>query len=386
MSLLEFVQRCRKGILMAKKIIEATKLENATVGFISLVERGANRIPFRIMKSDNQESGMIDLGKILKMDGKKTKKEETPTVVGLVVEKSDNFEEVKAAIVASGFSVDTAVENEDGTVIFKQEEYDLDKCLVVKMSDELVVVMKGFQPWATDGLSFTETVKSVGFFPSVSIAMDALRDTMYGVLVEAPDGGGPEVIAKMESVLKEFSSYVIDQAKNIPSAVFKCDKALKSMDKKKKMTDEEIAAMEAAKEKAKKEEEAAQEAAAAKVADPVVTEPAKTEPSPEAVLKAGLDTALAPMLTSIQSITDSLAGLSTKVAEISTAQSTLTTKLEKVEEVAKSASDAVKTNIIGGLPAGDEGLSKQVVKGESSGKCIDTAFDRVQKRGTRTAH
>ena len=39
----------------------AKKLENADVRFISLVKRGANRIPFRILKTNKGENQMIDL-------------------------------------------------------------------------------------------------------------------------------------------------------------------------------------------------------------------------------------------------------------------------------------------------------------------------------------
>ena len=47
----------------------ARELKNADVRFISLVSRGANRIPFRILKTDKGENQMIDLsalGSVLK--------------------------------------------------------------------------------------------------------------------------------------------------------------------------------------------------------------------------------------------------------------------------------------------------------------------------------
>ena len=42
----------------------AKELKNADVRFISLVKRGANRIPFRILKTDKGENQMIDLVRI----------------------------------------------------------------------------------------------------------------------------------------------------------------------------------------------------------------------------------------------------------------------------------------------------------------------------------
>lgn len=42
------------------------RLKNAQISFISLVNRGANRIPFRVIKSESGESAMLNLARILK--------------------------------------------------------------------------------------------------------------------------------------------------------------------------------------------------------------------------------------------------------------------------------------------------------------------------------
>lgn len=42
----------------------AKELKNADVRFISLVKRGANRLPFRILKTDKGENQMIDLASL----------------------------------------------------------------------------------------------------------------------------------------------------------------------------------------------------------------------------------------------------------------------------------------------------------------------------------
>ena len=48
--------------LMGRMQIEATELKGTDVSFVSLVKHGANRIPFRIVKEDQE--AMLDLGKI----------------------------------------------------------------------------------------------------------------------------------------------------------------------------------------------------------------------------------------------------------------------------------------------------------------------------------
>lgn len=57
----------------------AKELKNADVRFISLVKRGANRIPFRILKTDKGENQMIDLASlspVLKGDKTEAPREE----------------------------------------------------------------------------------------------------------------------------------------------------------------------------------------------------------------------------------------------------------------------------------------------------------------------
>ena len=52
----------------------AKELKNADVRFISLVKRGANRIPFRILKTDNGANQMIDLASLSPvLKGEKTR-------------------------------------------------------------------------------------------------------------------------------------------------------------------------------------------------------------------------------------------------------------------------------------------------------------------------
>ena len=53
----------------------ARELKNADVRFISLVAKGANRIPFRIIKSAKDENQMLDLSKL----GHVLKSEQAPT-------------------------------------------------------------------------------------------------------------------------------------------------------------------------------------------------------------------------------------------------------------------------------------------------------------------
>ena len=67
---------------MRKLQLKATELVDTDVNFVSLVERGANRIPFRITKEDEQ---MLDLHKIGRSLFRKA--EPKPEIVAVIAQK-----------------------------------------------------------------------------------------------------------------------------------------------------------------------------------------------------------------------------------------------------------------------------------------------------------
>lgn len=74
----------------------ARELKNADVRFISLVAKGANRIPFRIIKSAKDENQMLDLSKL----GHVLKSEQAPTKTPANKAYSPNFAKILGASVA----------------------------------------------------------------------------------------------------------------------------------------------------------------------------------------------------------------------------------------------------------------------------------------------
>ena len=74
----------------------ARELKNADVRFISLVAKGANRIPFRIIKSAKDENQMLDLSKL----GHVLKSEQAPTKTPANKAYSPNFAQILGGSVA----------------------------------------------------------------------------------------------------------------------------------------------------------------------------------------------------------------------------------------------------------------------------------------------
>lgn len=195
--------------------IRANKLEGADVGYISLVERGAIRSPFKVMKEDKGAQTMIDLSRVLKGDAKST-------VVGFVVEKADK-EVAAAALKAAGLPTDKVVEFEDGTIVVKQDDTDLaaaKNVVAIKMADDFVLLVKGFDPYSyCEGMGFNDIIKSQGFMPGLSMGMDALGQTVRQALMTATDQ--KDAVSKIGDALDAFAEYTNGLASSIPTTAFK---------------------------------------------------------------------------------------------------------------------------------------------------------------------
>ena len=97
---------------MAKIRARLKQLKDADVRYISLVDRAATRIPFRVLKRDKENKMGIDLTKVFKSENA-----EKPYVSALVVfaQKDETVAaQVLEAIKAHGFTVDSISSVEPG--------------------------------------------------------------------------------------------------------------------------------------------------------------------------------------------------------------------------------------------------------------------------------
>jgi hypothetical protein len=206
-------------MLIKKKVRE---LKDADVRRISLVKRGANRIPIKIQKADRtgeQEMG-INLGSLVFRQ-----KSDTPASVSAIVfpSKPENYDQIKSLVEKAGFATDKPVEEKDGTFVFAQtENYDQDST-VIRMSDDLVVVMKSFQPYAYDMDSFNEIMQAQGFYNGVDAACCALRQTLIAKMDDAKSPA--DAATATQAVVADFGQYLVSLAKGLPSNAFKFEKA-----------------------------------------------------------------------------------------------------------------------------------------------------------------
>ena len=402
--LVQFVRTL--GVGMAKITIKATKMLNADASHISLVDRGANRTPFQIVKQEKPMSGLfapLDLTRVF------ARKSEAPAiqVVGVATMKDDSFDETKEQISEAGFRVEDQVEMEDASVVFKQEgEADGEGC-VVRISDSVALVMKNFVPHEMDieygDKTFSEVVKEQGFYPSVAAVLADLSDSIPDMVAKADSPTeAAELVSKMFDEAKLYATTMVGA---LPVEAFKLEVAQKACKPKDKMPEEPAAEDTTGDEKKAKKDEGTTE-------EPVAKEDgAPTDPAPAAEVIAAPAPVVEPEhketpavsiekgLTEeqVSNIVSNHTGkaidaLAKKVEEMIGTLSTavqksvtdLGAKVDQATEIATKAEAAIKGAVVTGSDTDDRGVRKSEPVGIFGGREIDTGYmTRDQRQRAR---
>lgn len=367
---------------MAKIKAEMTEMKDASVNYVSLVQRGANRIPFRIVKTQQpQEQNMaIDLGAIGRIFKSEAAKPTVPEVAGIVVKTSDEatLASVTQALSDAGYKVDSIQKHEDGTTLFAQGEVPAETH-IVKMSDNVAIVMKGFSPYCSDldsSSDFSEVMSTTGFYSGVNQAVDALSTCVRNATYKSDD---PQAAAKeVGKSVDQFKAYLTTMIAAIPAKAFKMEK------------DVEAAVALVITAKAEKEPApVVAEPAAAPVAAPAAAPatPAVAEGVVDASKIATADTAdlvakTADMVN--QALSPTLLALAESLKGVTEAVTTLKADQQKISEsVAESArkadnaQQAVSSTVVAASTQGDgNGEQTQVSKTDTDPRtgAFDTAF------------
>jgi hypothetical protein len=164
---------------MSRIDMKATELTNTDVNFIALVKRGANRIPFRITKGD-EEMG-IDLGSI----GRKMfqKADAAPMVAAIVTQKLDISPAFMTKLTKSLGLDATALKKKeaDGVAILAKADTDMKDKVVVQLTKSVGVVLSGSSiKKSFEGQDFKETIfKDVvgeqGYFAGPAMVASLLK-------------------------------------------------------------------------------------------------------------------------------------------------------------------------------------------------------------------
>lgn len=215
---------------MPKMTVNATELVKTNVDFVALVKRGANRIPFRITKADNEET--MDLYQIGRQLYKSEERAPASSVIGVIVRKGADAETVLSVLKEAG--IDTAnmlakADDASVTAVRKGEEQAVASVLKLDNDVALIVsgdVKKAFSSWECQSANFAEMLKAQGFFPSVYLAKDVLTDTIYSVMGDAKTP--QDAVQGIQKAGNDFVSYIATLASAIPVQCFKAEELLKA--------------------------------------------------------------------------------------------------------------------------------------------------------------
>lgn len=201
-----------------------TKYTDSEANFISLVGRGANQIPLKIVKQDKGDTQMFNLSNVMKKIVKGAK--EPVSIVAVVTSKDPAL--LTGLLAEEGLEPTKITKSaKDGNVIaFGEIENEAD-VHAVQVSKNLTVIVKGFTPWADDlvgSATFSELVKTEAFFANVYDASDSLamviRNNMYNA------GDKADAKAEIAKALSAYTEYVLSLIDGLPIIAFKMDKVL----------------------------------------------------------------------------------------------------------------------------------------------------------------
>ena len=205
--------------------IEANELINVDIKKLSLVEHGAIRQPFKILKTEQiagSHSGIRNT--INKIFGQA----EEQHIAALFVRKNV-ARKVIPVIKANGFRVEKEHAEMMGDVlVLKQEGYDPDADLpIIALNTDVAVQLsslsKFFDPYPASS-SFADNVSAGSFWPGMHNAMESLADTVWNVLNESEN---PETAAfRVAKQCKAFSTHLNNLVAELPVTVFKIEQLL----------------------------------------------------------------------------------------------------------------------------------------------------------------
>jgi hypothetical protein len=214
---------------MPKLEMKATELQETDVNFVSLVKRGANRIPFRITKGD-EPMDLYKIGRMLLNKGEP----EMPEVVAAIVQPGIDATALAKTFKEAGLDPQlySPVEK-DGVVVIAKENADQAKdTVVIKANDGVAFVVsnmkKAFMDYDYESKDFLTVLKTNGFYPTLCAAHDAFATTVSNILYEAASPS--EAAQGISKAADDFKSYVTAMASSLPVQAFKMDVAIAKAD------------------------------------------------------------------------------------------------------------------------------------------------------------
>lgn len=212
---------------MATAKVKANELTETEATFISLVDKGANRTPFRILKSENlnegNQMGKLNLQDIKTLMSKSAEQvhSEVEIIALATTLQGEKLATLKQDLKGMGLETKQALKSGEDTVLLKFDTEATDDVQTIQLSEDVALVVKGFDPYISyqADTTFTEAVASEGFFMGLYKATSVMEDMISNMSWET---GSKEELAKYaQGVVNDFGGYVSNLIYQLPAKAFK---------------------------------------------------------------------------------------------------------------------------------------------------------------------
>ena len=212
---------------MSRIEMNATELTDTDVNFVSLVKRGANRIPFRILKGDDDMLDLSQFGRRLFQ-----KAEAVPTVIAIITQKGDVTTKSRLSALANSVGIDTAkVTKSDGVVTLCKADADLPNSVVIKLDRDYAVAISNTnltKAFANHDFSeglFKDADGRKGFFVGPSAATRMFNGYSAELVKSATDPC--ELAAQLSKAADDYKAYVTALSIGMPIPAMRADQLVK---------------------------------------------------------------------------------------------------------------------------------------------------------------
>jgi hypothetical protein len=201
-----------------KTKVEVEEIFDADVRRVSLVERGANMIPWRILKSDEpQQEESMDFGNLF---GKKAE----PRVSSIAISADANLDQSIEVIKSAGYSVDNVQKHDDVTV-FVQDGSARGEQVVVKLDDNHAIVVSGLDhdsPLVETKKSFAAELATAGFIPGVEMACAIVSKQIVDSMFDPKAAKGEvDYKSQISMLCAEFKNHIEGLVAAVPQGALK---------------------------------------------------------------------------------------------------------------------------------------------------------------------
>lgn len=204
------------------------RLVDVDVTHVSLVDKPANRTPFKFVKRDGSESekGEFPMNITLKnMFGSRA-----PEVTSVIADTREKAVAV-AKMLIDGDNAE--ITEQDGVFVVRKanagespEERLIHLGKRTGIAYTVANLRKELRLFDMDGEGFDDAVKQEGFVPGLMVGMDALHQTIANI-ANAEDTNSPDVFRdKVSKAIEDFGNYVSSLIDALPEKAFKFEKAL----------------------------------------------------------------------------------------------------------------------------------------------------------------